>query len=95
MRADPTSILHLCRDLIALRRELHGPYAPVDAPDGVWAWRRGESAFVAVNLSDRPRAVHGIGGSVGRDTSGTRTGEAIQGELSLEPWEGVVLLTGT
>jgi alpha-glucosidase len=95
MRADPTSILHLCRDLIALRRELHGPYAPIDGPDGVWAWRRGDSALVAVNLSDRPHVVRGIGGSVGRDTSGARTGEAVEGELRLEPWEGVVLLTGT
>jgi hypothetical protein len=91
MRDDPTSILHLCRDLIALRRELRGPYATVESPDGVWAWRRGESAFVAVNLSDRPRVVRGVTGSVRRDTAGSRRGEAVEGELGLEPWEGVVL----
>jgi glycosidase len=93
MRADPTSILHLCRDLIAVRRELHGPYAAVDSPNGVWAWRRGDSAVVAVNLSNRPQAVRGVTGRIGRDTAGARTDEGVQGELRLAPWEGAVVLT--
>ena len=46
----------LTRDLIALRREhadLHsGSYATLAAPDGVWAWRRGASIAVVVNLRD-------------------------------------------
>ena len=94
MRADPTSILHLCRDLIALRPELRGPYAPVDAPEDVWAWRRGESAVVAVNLGDRPRVVRGIHGTIRLGTSASRLGEALSGELRLGPWEGAVVLGG-
>jgi hypothetical protein len=93
MRADPTSILHLCRDLISLRRELRGPYAPVDSPDGVWAWRRGDSAVVAVNLSNRPQAVRGVTGTIRRDTAGARVDEAVRGELRLGPWEGAVAVT--
>jgi len=44
-RHDPTSILTLTHDLLALRRrtpDLHsGSYASLPAPDGAWAWRRG------------------------------------------------------
>src|SRR5439155_902460 len=42
-RDDPDSILTLVRDLIALRRHrgvLGGAYEPLDAPAGVWAFRR-------------------------------------------------------
>ena len=52
-RDDSDSILTLTRDLIALRKErrlLHGAYEPVDAPPGVWAFRREGGAFVALNL---------------------------------------------
>jgi alpha-glucosidase len=56
-RDDPDSILGFVRDLIALRRsndDLHsGAYESLDAPPGVWAYRRGGSTVVAVNLSDR------------------------------------------
>ena len=45
-RSDPDSMLHLARDLIALRRRSAdlrlGDYRTLDAPDGVWAWSRGE-----------------------------------------------------
>ena len=45
-REDPGSILHLVRDLIALRREREdlrgGAYETLPAPDGAWAWRRGD-----------------------------------------------------
>ena len=92
MRADPTSILHLCRDLIALRRELRGGYAPLDAPSGVWAWRRGDSGVVAVNLSDRAAKVRGVDGTIRIDTGRGREGEAVAGAVELEPWQGVVVL---
>jgi alpha-glucosidase len=92
MRADPTSVLHLCRDLIAVRRGLHGRYASLDAPDGVWAWRRGDSAVVAVNLSERAATVHGVTGSVRIDTRRGREGEPVAGALRLDPWEGAVVL---
>src|SRR5207244_1547477 len=63
-RADPRSVLHLCRDLIALRRESpdlrQGCYTTLPAPEGLWAWRRGPGTAVAVNLSDVPGTVDGV-----------------------------------
>ena len=67
-RADPGSVLHLVRDLIALRRERAdlrgGAYATLPAPDGAWAWRRGDGTAVALNLSDAPVTVDGLDGTV-------------------------------
>jgi alpha-glucosidase len=87
-REDPGSTLSLCRQLIALRRSrpelASGSYERVDGQNGVWAWRRGGSTAVAVNLSDE-RAELGIGGRVLLSTSGSENGSA------LDPWEGVVL----
>ncbi len=55
-RDDPGSILTLTRDLIARRRStpdlLDGAYEQLDAPSGVWAYRRGSSTVVALNLAD-------------------------------------------
>ncbi len=46
-REDPDSMLHLCRDLIAFgasaRTCAPAPTKPLEAPDGIWAWRRGEA----------------------------------------------------
>ena len=47
---DPGSVLHFCRDLVAVRARLpSGPMVVFNAPMGVLAWRRGD-ATVAVNL---------------------------------------------
>jgi alpha-glucosidase len=57
-RDDPGSTLSFARRLVALRRELpelrEGGYERVEAPAGLWAWRRGEGIGVAVNLGRRP-----------------------------------------
>jgi len=96
-RADPGSILHLVRDLIALRRAddaLHaGPYTPLDAPDGAWAYRRGERAAVALNLSDAGVVVPGLTGRVEIGTDRARDGDALEGAVALGPWEGIVAIT--
>jgi alpha-glucosidase len=96
-RADPASVLHLVRDLIALRRAhdaLHaGAYTPLDAPDRAWAYRRGERAAVALNLSDDPVVVPGLTGRVAIGTDRARDGEALSGSVALGPWEGVVAVT--
>jgi hypothetical protein len=63
----------------------------VEADQGVWSWRRGDGYSVAVNLSDRPRAVRGLQGSIRLDTGLARIGEAATRTLSLAPWEGVVV----
>jgi alpha-glucosidase len=95
-RADPGSVLHLVRDLIALRRahdDLHaGAYTPLEAPGGAWAYRRGERAVVALNLSDARVVVPGVSGRVAIGTDRARDGEALAGSVDLAPWEGVVAI---
>jgi alpha-glucosidase len=94
-RSDPASILNLCRDLIALRRrrtELHaGAYQTLPAPAGAWAWRRGASTVVAVNLSDDPVRLPGLKGRLLIATDRRRDGENVRGPLELQPWQGAVL----
>jgi alpha-glucosidase len=87
-REDAGSVLHLVRDLIALRRERadlrEGAYETL--PDAAWVWRRGERTIVALNLSDAPVEVEARGTLlIGTD----RSRETFDGRL--DPWEGVVL----
>jgi alpha-glucosidase len=55
-RDDPESFLSFVRSLIEQRRAnpdlVDGDYETLPAPEGVWAFRRGERTTVAVNLSD-------------------------------------------
>jgi alpha-glucosidase len=94
-RSDPTSHLHLCRDLIALRRSRpdlrSGAYAPLPSPEGVWAWRRGEETVVAVNLSGDAASLTVGPATILIDTERSRDGDAVEGDISLGPWEGAVL----
>jgi alpha-glucosidase len=87
-REDPASVLHLVRNLIALRRERAdlrtGGYTTLPAPDGAWVWRRGEGTTVALNLSDAPVTVE----ARGRVLIAT-DGQPFDGTLA--PWSGVVL----
>jgi alpha-glucosidase len=57
-QADADSILSFTRGLIARRREsadlTSGDYERLPAPDGIWAYRRGVSTVVALNLADVP-----------------------------------------
>ena len=94
-RDDPGSTLSLTRDLVALRRrsaELRaGAYERVPAPEGIWAWRRGERTAVVLNLSDEENGVEGMAGTVVLGTARARDGERVEGRLALAPWEGAVL----
>lgn len=94
-REDPGSALTLTRDLIALRRRSPdlraGAYERLEAPDGVWAWRRGEGAVVAVNLSGEPRVVEGVEGEIALGTTRLREGERPAGRPELAPWEGAIV----
>jgi alpha-glucosidase len=96
-REDPGSVLRLWRDLIALRRRepdlRTGTYVQAPAPDGVWAFRRGERAVVALNLSGEPVEVEGVAGTVAVGTDRARDGEELAGTLGLGPWDGAVVLT--
>ena len=92
-KENPTSLLHLCRELIATRRahpELsRGSYASVDAPSEVWAWER-DQMTVAVNCSDRPVDVKIGSGVVLIGTRRENTGRTVRGPLRLEPWEAIL-----
>jgi alpha-glucosidase len=95
-RDDPASTLRLVRDLIALRRRTEaltaGAYATLPAPEGAWAWQRGEGWAVALNLSDRDVVVAGIAGTVAVGTDRGRDGTAVAAPgLPLGPWEGVLV----
>lgn len=94
-RGDPDSVLHLTRDLIALRRRTpdlrSGAYRSVESTPGTWAWNRGGGTLVAVNLTDGPGSVDRATGSVLLGTVRHRDGDAVAGTLQLQGWEGVVV----
>ena len=96
-RGDPGSILHLTRDLVALRRERPalqtGAYASMPTPDGVWAWRRDGRMVVALNLSDDSAVVADVDGRILIAGDRRRDGETLSGALALGPWESVVVET--
>jgi alpha-glucosidase len=93
-RADPGSILSLAHDLIALRRrtpELQtGGYETMAAPQGVWAWRRGDRMMVALNLSDDDGTLPAPSGHICIATDRSRDGEPFDETLLVRAWEGVI-----
>jgi alpha-glucosidase len=93
-RADPDSVLLFVRALIALRRgedDLRtGSYQGRAAPEGVWAWSRGDRHFVAINMTDEPVVLTDIEGTLRVGTAGSRTGEQVEGTLALAAWEGII-----
>jgi glycosidase len=94
-RDDPSSVLTLVRDLIALRRELvdlrDGAYETIPSPEGTWVWRRGERIVVALNLTDAPVKIEGLAGTVRIATVRDRDGERVAGGLELATWTGALL----
>jgi alpha-glucosidase len=93
-RDDPGSLLTLTRALIALRRSdadlQRGAYESVAAADGVWSWRRGEHALVAINMSERPATLEGVSGRLLIGTEPARVGERLAGTVRLGAWEAVI-----
>src|SRR4029453_19118564 len=94
-RSDPNSHLRLCRDLIALRREIpdlrSGAYTSLASPPSAWAWRRGSSTIVAGTLWGVSVRVPGEAGVIAIATDRSRDGETVDGDFSLGPCEGAVL----
>ncbi|HVC71697.1 MAG TPA: alpha-amylase family glycosyl hydrolase [Acidimicrobiales bacterium] len=97
-RGDPQSILQFVRAVVAFRRRspdlLSGDYRSLQSPDPVWAWRRGSSTVIALNLSANPAQLvlatpaHDLALS----TDPTMTTGPRQGHLVLPPWEGAIVL---
>ncbi len=95
-QADPASVLNLCRELAFLRRSGKvaqlGPMERVLLDDQVWAFRAGGVTTVA-NLSSEP-ATRDIGPGVLTVLASTQPGaqgNKVAGELTLAPWEALVL----
>ncbi len=92
-QVDPRSMLSLYRALIALRRSdddlLFGAYQSIDAPDGVYAYRRGEHYTIALNFTDQPQTVN-VSGALVLSTLMDRR-ETVSGSLALRPHEGVIV----
>jgi alpha-glucosidase len=88
-RADPGSVLWLCRRLIGLRRaELGGTAAElelIEAVPGVLGYRCG-GLLVAANLSGTTAAMPAAAGEILLSTEGTAAAAA----ASLRPWQGVI-----
>ncbi|GLV47627.1 oligo-1,6-glucosidase [Thermus sp. LT1-2-5] len=91
---DPRSMLHLVRRLIALRKDpelLYGAYRTYWAQEGVYAYLRGEGWLVALNFTDREKALSLP--RKGREVLSTHLDreEGVGESLRLRPEEGVVL----
>jgi len=94
---DPQSFLWLVRRLLRLRRDhpalARGRYVPLEAPEGVMAYRReleGEAFTVALNFTESPVRLP-LCGRVVASTHLDREGP--EGEVELRPYEGVVVRT--
>jgi alpha-glucosidase len=96
-RADPGSPLHLCRDLIALRRgspDLRaGAYRSLPSPPGTWAWRRGHGTAVALNLREDEQRFDGLGGRVLLRSDRLEEGDEVRPPLTLPGRTAAVLST--
>jgi alpha-glucosidase len=96
-RGDETSILHLYRDLLGVRRGSaalrRGGWEPVDVPEGVLAYERRDGddrRVVALNFSDRPRMVD-VGSELVVEISSDRRGEGDRFSGRMTGESGVVL----
>lgn len=91
-QADPRSMLTLYKRLIDLRQGddalALGDYVPLDAPDGVFAYRRGGKYTVILNFTDEPKQLV-LGGDVVISTHLDR--EGYEDNVELRPYEGVIL----
>ncbi|HSS10171.1 MAG TPA: alpha-amylase family glycosyl hydrolase [Acidimicrobiales bacterium] len=96
-RDDPGSVLTLARELIALRRATpdlqNGDYVSLSSPPEVWAWRRGATTVIVVNLSDHETVMDGRNGRIALSTNRGRHGQALSGGLELGPWEAGIIVS--
>ncbi len=89
---DDRSMLTFYRRLIELRQGDEalalGAYQSLDAPDGVYAYQRGDKYLIALNFTDQPQPT-AFSGEIVLSTGLDRSG-AVE-SLELRPHEGVIL----
>jgi alpha-glucosidase len=97
-RSDPSSMLSLYRQLIALRRGssalVGGAKRLVEGPESVLAYERSEGRerlLVALNFAAEPRSLQSVTGRLILSTHLDREGERVEGELRLRSDEGVIV----
>jgi alpha-glucosidase len=90
-RADPGSVLTLCRDLVALRRaELSGgvaAYQEITATGDLWAYRSG-GLLVLANFSAAGFTWPGDAGEILLSTG--EVSYSGDGALTIAPWQGII-----
>ena len=65
------------------------------APDGIWAWRRGNDTLVVLNHSDGPIDAGRRRGEILLSSHADRAGERIERRVRVEPWEALVIAKQT
>jgi alpha-glucosidase len=94
-RDDPGSVLVLCHDLIAFRRDhpafCTGAAEALATPEQAWAWTRGARHVVALNMSAEELVLPGLRGAIQICTDRARDLEAAGPDLRLASFEGVIL----
>jgi alpha-glucosidase len=92
---NPDSVLTLCRDIIAYRRRhpefVAADYASLPAPEGVWAFERGDRHVVVLNMSPDPLGLDGFAGTVRLSTDRARDLEVSGSPLRMAAYEGLIL----
>jgi alpha-glucosidase len=90
-RRDPSSILSLVRELIAIRKSRAdlrtGDYESLDSPEGMWIYRRGGATLVALNFTDEEVELD-LAGAVDKLTSGAAPEP---GPVILPAWCGAIV----
>ena len=89
------SVLELCRRAIAARHATDdlavGSYRSLPAPEGTWAFRRGDHTTVALNMSDARATFEDVPGTVIVCTDSALEGSAVGAALTLGAWTGAVI----
>ncbi len=92
--SDPDSVLAFVRRAVARRSSSEdlavGAYRSLPSPRDTWAFRRGTSTAVAINMSETTQAIGGLAGSVVLATDRALEGDTVGEALTLARWSGAV-----
>jgi hypothetical protein len=73
-----------------------GDYESLPSAETAWVWRRGARTVVALNMSDEATKMPWTGppARIAIGTDRRRDGTPVTADVSLGPWEGVVVFDG-